>query len=588
MSFEAIITLTVVGICFAVLAFTRTSPDITLVGGVSLLLVLGVLSPEQALSGLANQGVVTVGALYIVVNGLRETGGLSWIVQHLLGKPKSLMSAQLRMMAPVALLSAFLNNTPVVAMMIPAVSEWARRLQISTSKLMIPLSYAAIAGGTCTLIGTSTNLVTNGLLLEATNHDGIGMFELAWVGVPTVIVVCLFVLLLGQRFLPERLPPMSQFDDVRQYTVEMIVQSGSPLVGQTIEQADLRGLPGLYLIEIERGGDLLPAVSPQETLRDNDRLVFAGVVDSVVDLQKIRGLVPAADQIFKLNAPRRERCLVEAVVSNTCTLVGKSIREGHFRSVYDAVVIAVSRNGEQLRQKLGDIVLRAGDTLLIEAHPSFESRQRNSRDFLLVSQLHDSAPIRHDRAIFALVILVFMVLTATFGILSMLEAALLAAGFMLLAKCTSGRVARRSVDWQVLVVIAAALGLGEAVRATGAAEAVANTLMSISTVPWIALAMIYLLTVVFTAMISNNAAAVLMFPIALSVADRVGVDFMPFVITIMVAASASYATPIGYQTNLMVYGPGGYRFIDYIRIGVPITILVGILNIVIVPLIWVF
>ncbi len=588
MSLEAIITLVVVGICFAVLAFTRTSPDITLVGGVSLLLMLGVLSPEQALGGLANQGVVTVGALYIVVNGLRETGGLGWIVQHLLGRPKSLIGAQLRMMAPVALLSAFLNNTPVVAMMIPAVSDWAHRMQISASKLMIPLSYAAIAGGTCTLIGTSTNLVINGLLLQATNHNSIGMFELAWVGVPTVIVVCLFVLLFGQRFLPERLPPMSQFDDARQYTVEMIVGAGSPLVGQTIEEADLRGLHGVYLIEIERAGDILPAVSPHERLRDNDRLVFAGIVDSVVDLQKIRGLVPATDQIFKLNAPRRDRCLVEAVVSDSCTLVGKSIREGRFRSVYDAAVIAVARNGEHLRQKLGDIVLRTGDTLLIEAHPSFAAGQRNSRDFLLVSQLHDSTPVRHDRAIIALLILVAMVLAVTFGVLSMLEASLLAAGFMLLAKCTSGRIARKSVDWQVLVVIAAALGLGEAVRATGAAEVVANTLLAMSAVPWVALAMIYLLTALFTAMISNNAAAVLMFPIALSVADRMGVDFIPFVITIMVAASASYATPIGYQTNLMVYGPGGYRFVDYVRIGVPITILVGVLSVILVPFIWAF
>ena len=588
MSLDAIITLAVVALCFGVLAFSRTSPDIVLVGGVSLLLMLGIISPDQALGGLANQGVVTVGALYIVVNGMRETGGLGWIVQHLLGRPNSLTGAQLRMMAPVALLSAFLNNTPVVAMMIPAVSDWARRMKISASKLMIPLSYAAIAGGTCTLIGTSTNLVVNGLVIDTTGQSGIGMFELAWIGVPTVILVCLFILFFGQRFLPDRLPPMSQFDDVRQYTVEMIVEAGSPLVGQTIEQADLRGLPGVFLIEIERNGDILPAVSPHERLHDNDRLVFAGVVDSVVDLQKIRGLVPATDQIFKLNAPRRDRCLIEAVVSDTCTMVGKSIREARFRSVFDAAVIAVARNGEHLRQKLGDIVLRAGDTLLIEAHPSFAVSQKNSRNFLLVSQLHDSTPIRHDRAILALLILVLMVVLATFGILSMLEASLLAAGLMLLAKCTSGRIARRAVDWQVLIVIAAALGLGEAVYATGAAEAIANSLLGISTVPWVALAIIYFLTALFTAMISNNAAAVLMFPIAISVANTMGVDFMPFVITIMVAASASYATPIGYQTNLMVYGPGGYRFADYIRIGVPITILVGALSVALVPMIWSF
>lgn len=588
MSFDIAVTLAVVAICFAVLAFTRIAADVTLVGGVTLLLLLGVISPGQALAGLANQGMVTVGALYIVVNGLRETGGLAWVVQHLLGKPVTLVGAQLRLMAPVAVLSAFLNNTPVVAMMIPAVSDWGRRMRISASKLMIPLSYAAIAGGTCTLIGTSTNLVVNGLLIEQTTHGGIGMFELAWIGVPTVLVVCVFILLFGQRFLPDRLPPMSQFADARQYTVEMIVEPVSPLVGKTIEQADLRGLPGLYLIEIERGGDILPAVSPHQHLQANDRLVFAGVVDSVVDLQKIRGLVPATDQIFKLNAPRRDRCLVEAVVSDSCALVGKSIRAGRFRNVYDAAVIAVARNGEQLRQKVGDVVLRAGDTLLIEAHPSFAQHQRNSRDFLLVSQLQDSTPIRHDRAVLALLILLAMVVSVTLGWLTMLEAALLAAGLMLLSRCTSARTARRSVDWQVLIVIAAALGLGEAVHATSAAGVVANGLLALSELPWISLAIIYLLTVVFTALISNNAAAVLMFPIALSVAERLGVDFMPFVISIMVAASASYATPIGYQTNLMVYGPGGYRFADYVRVGVPITLLVGLVTILLVPVVWPF
>jgi di/tricarboxylate transporter len=484
-------------------------------------------------------------------------------------------------------MSAILNNTPVVAIFVPAVHDWARRQRISVSKLMMPLSYAAIAGGTCTLIGTSTNLVVNGLLASETKTASLSLFEIAWVGVPIVIIVVGYVLVASPRLLPERRPAINEYVDAREYTVEMRVEPDGPLVGKTIQEAGLRQLPGLYLIEIHRGGRVITAVGPQELLHADDRLVFVGIVESVADLQRIRGLRAATTQVFKVDVPGEERCLTEAVVSNTSPLADKTVREGRFRTVYNAAIIAVSRNGERIKEKIGDIKLRAGDTLLLVSHPSFVEHQRNSRDFFLVSSLCESPPLRHERAPLAIIILTAMVTSVALGWLSMLKAAMLAAGLMILTRCTRGRLARRAVDWQVLIVIGASFGIGSALQSTGAAAAIAESMIALAgNEPHLALALVFVVTALLTAIATNNAAAVLMFPIALATSERLGLNFLPFAVTIMMAASASFATPIGYQTNLMVYGAGGYRFADYLRFGGPLTLLVGAITIALAPLVW--
>ena len=491
-------------------------------------------------------------------------------------------------MFPTMGLSALMNNTPLVAMMIPAVSDWARTNRFPVSKLMIPLSYAAILGGTCTLIGTSTNLVVQGMLFEKTGH-AIGMFDISWVGIPAAISGGLFIIVTCRWLLPDRRPALSMLDDPREYTVEMQVAPDSPLVGKTIEAAGLRHLPGVYLAEIDRDGNVMPAVSPQETLRGGDRLLFVGIVESVVDLQRIRGLVPATDQVAKLASPRPQRCLIEAVVSNSCPLVGKTMRDGRFRNVYNAVVVAVARNGERLQKKIGDIVLHPGDTLLVEAHPSFADQQRNSRDFFLVSRLEGTNPPRHDRAWIAMAILIGMVTAVTLKWLPMLQAALVAAALLMMARCLTVELARRSIDWEVLLAIAASLALGTALDVTHAADQITSRMIDwAGGSPWITLAIIYAVALIVTELITNNAAAALMFPFALTTANSLGVNYMPFMIAVMMAASAGFATPIGYQTNLMVYGPGGYRFGDYLKIGVPLDILVGVITILLAPLIWPF
>lgn len=587
MDWEAWFVLSIVLLCFGLLATNRFSPDLILMGGVTLFLVSGVISTSQALAGLSNEGMVTVAVLYIVVTGIRETGGINWIVQSVLGTPKSLAHAQLKVMVPVATFSAFLNNTPVVAVFIPAIEDWAKRYRLSVSKLMMPLSYAAIAGGTCTLIGTSTNLVINGMVVKETSLPQFGIFDLAWVGVPVTLVVFTYVLITQSWLLPERRPAICKFSDVREYTTEMLVEPGSPIVGKSIEQAGLRQLPGLYLIEIERNKKILTAVSPNEVLQDDDHLVFVGIVDSVIDLQRVAGLIPATNQVFKLESHIEQRFLTEAVISNTSPLVGKTVREGRFRSIYNAAIIAIARNGEKISQKIGDIKLRAGDTLLMVSNSAFVEQQHNSRDFYLVSGLSEVQSIRHERAPLALMILFVMVVAVALGWLSMLKAAMLAAGFMIITRCTTGRIARRAVDWQVLIVIAASFGIASALQNSGAALAIAQWLVSLAqNIPWLTLALIFASTAFLSAMATNNAAAVIMFPIALSTSDSLGLNFLPFAVTIMVAASASFATPIGYQTNLMVFGAGGYHFKDYLYFGAPLTVIVGIVNTIIVPWVW--
>jgi di/tricarboxylate transporter len=589
MSLDAWIALAVVALVIGLLAFTRLAADAVLVAGVTLLLVSGVLSPQQALAGLSNEGMATVAVLYVVAAGLRETGAVAWLVKGVLGRPGNLFTAQLRLMAPVAAASGFMNNTPVVAMFLPAVIDWARQNRLPVSKLLIPLSYASILGGTCTLIGTSTNLVVNGLLSSHAGLPGLGMFDITRVGLPAALVGIAYLVLLGRWLLPDRRPVMDPQDDPRRYTVEMLVQPASPLVDKSIEEAGLRHLPGVFLVEVERDGEVFPAIAPHFRLKAGDQLVFAGILDSVVDLQRFRGLVPATDQVFKLGVPRPERSLVEAVVSDSGPLVGKSIREGRFRNIYNAAVIAVARNGERVQKKIGDIVLRPGDTLLLEADPSFVERQRNSRDFFLVSRLENAHPLRHERALAAVVILAGMVVAVSVGWVSMLQGALVAAGLMLVTRCLTGGSARAAVDWQVLITIAASFGLGSALEKTGAAQHIAANLIALAHGnPWGTLAVVYLVTMVFTELITNNAAAVLVFPIALSTSASLGVSFMPFAIAIMMAASASFSTPIGYQCNLMVYGPGGYRFTDYFRVGIPLNLLMAVVTIAIVPVFWRF
>ncbi|QSP94463.1 SLC13 family permease [Marinobacter salinisoli] len=587
MEWDAIFTLIVLGAVLATLVFTRIAADLALMAALTVLLVFGVLPPASALSGFANPGVITIATLYIVASGLKETGAVQWIARMLLGHPKAVRGALSRMIFPTGMLSAFMNNTAVVAMFIPAIQDWARRLRIPTSKLLLPLSYAAILGGTCTLIGTSTNLVVDGMLQSRVGIH-LGLFELAWVGVPLLVVGGIFLIMLGPRLLPDRGGLNEELEAVREYGVEVEVIDSGPLVGKSIVEAGLRALTYGYLTEIERHGRLITAVEPERVLQAGDKLYFVGAPECASELRRIQGLRPASGSIHKLDIQNHQRCLVEVVLGQEFPALGKTVRDSRFRTRFNAVILSISRGGNRVEGKLGDIQFKMGDTLLLEASQEFAEQYRFRRDFLLVSELNDSTPPDFTKAPRALLILLGMVLLSAFGVLSILEASFLASGAMVASGCITASRARRSVDLPVLVVIAASFALGNAMSETGAAEAIARGLLGDGDgySPWLGLVVVYVLTAVFTEVITNNAAAVLMFPIALALSEQLGVNFLPFAVAVMFAASASFITPLGYQTNLMVYGPGRYKFSDYVRIGLPLSVVVGLTAVLLIPFVW--
>ena len=581
MSPEAWIAIAVVlGTLVALITLTLP-PYLILMGALTVLSVSGVLSSSEAFAGFGNTGLMTVAAMFIVAGGITSTGGVQWIVQNVLGRPSHIRSAIFRVFAPVAGLSGFLNNTPVVATMIPAINTWCRQIDAAPSRLMIPLSYSAILGGTLTMIGTSTNLVVNGQYQDLTGEPGFGLFAITLVGLPVAVVGGLFIIFVLPRILPDRRAPTAS-ESLREFTVEVAVDATGPLVGKTIEQAGLRNLRTLFLVEIGRQGTVLSAVAGEETLLGNDRLVFAGDPDAIKDLLAIRGIQPSVGdkQQPTILESRPERRLVEAVVSTNCDAVGRTLKDSRFRERYGAVVLAVSRNGQRIKGGLGSIRIEAGDSLLMEARPGFVSKLQNSRDFLLISDLDVDRP-RHDKAGLAWSLLIAAVLAAATGLLSILDAGLLAAAGMLVTRCMTPAQALRTIDLPILITIGASLGLGAALASSGAANAIAELVVSIAgDHPILLLVLIYVTVQMLTEMITNNGAAVIMVPIALSLTEQLSLAPAPYLFAVMMAASASFATPLGYQTNLMVYGPGQYRMTDFLKAGIPMNIIVGVTTVV--------
>ncbi len=583
------------------LALEVASADFILFLALSSFMLTGIITPTEALSGFSNKGMLTVAILFIVSYAVQNTGALEGIGNLFLNRRRkgSLSKMLLRMMVPVSALSAFLNNTPIVIMFTPMVKRWAARLNFSPSKFLIPLSYATIFGGVCTLIGTSTNLVVHGLMLD-NKMQGISMFELAQVGLPCAVIGWLYLALIGKRLLPDRKDMVEVIEEnSKEYIIEMKAKGGCELIGKTIKDAGLRNLRGLFLIEIERNGKPLGPVSGEEKISEEDILVFVGVTSAVVDLYEIKGLVPVEQERVEKDIGFMRRNLLEAVISSSSPVIGQTVKECRFREKYGAGVIAVHRNGERVKSKVGSIKLRAGDTLLLLTRSDFLRKWRNSQDFYLISNVKAVKPKRYDKAFIAMGIVALMVIAATVGRympklagsqIGMLHAAFAAAILLVATRCVSYSEARDSIRWDVIITIACAFGVSKALQKSGAASAIAGFIIDIvkDFGPIGVLAGIYLLTTVFTEIITNNAAAALIFPIAFSAAAQMGVSPKPFFIAIAIAASASFATPIGYQTNLIVQGAGGYKFRDYLKVGIPLNILFFIASTVLIPIFWKF
>ena len=565
------------------------APDIVMMAALFTLAATGILTPAETFAGFANPAVMAIGALFMVSAGLRETGALDLTLGRMMAGARQLRSGALRISAPVAALSAFLNNAPIVAMMTPVVIDWARRNSLSPSRFLIPLSYASILGSVTTIIGTSTNLTVAGLILE-TDMEPMGFFELLPAGLPICLVGLVYLILVVPRRLPDRIDPTEGLGERRrEYVTAMEVLPECPLVDRSVEEGGLRQLPGLFLVEINRRGRLITPVAPDEAIRAGDRLVFAGVVSTIMDLQRTRGLVPVSEDDESTPMKRSHR-LVEAVISQSSPLVNASVRESNFRTVYDAAVIAVHRNGERLPGKIGEIILRSGDTLLLQSSAGFLRAHHNSPDFYLVSELEGGTARRHDRAWLALATLVVMVISVTTGIFPISIAAFLAAGFLILTRCLNGAQARTSIEWSILVVIGAGLGVASAMQKTGAADVVATLLVSAAgdLGPLAALAMIYLASLVMAEMLHHNAAVAIMFPIAVATAGQVGANPRGFVMAVAIACCCAFASPVTYQTHLIVYGPGGYRFADFVRVGLPLDLICGVVALLLIPWAWPF
>lgn len=589
MTWEAWFTLLVVVVTVAVLVRDMVTPMIAILGADVALLVTGVISTEQAFAGFSNPAPITVAALFVVAAAVEKTGALQPLIAAILGNGDGGRVRLLRLLAPTAMASAVLNNTPIVAMLTPQVADWAEKRGQSASRYLMPISFATILGGVVTLIGTSTNLVVSGLMQQQ-GLEPIGMFELSRVGLPVAVFGVALVVILAPLVLPERRPARRQFEEEsREYVVHQIVEPGGPLDGRTVESAGLRHLQGVFLVEIEREEETIAPAAPTTLLRGGDRLAFVGRVDLIRDLQMMPGLTPA-EQHHAAWLDGSEHTFFEVVVSGTSPLVGSTLRELNFRSRYQAAVLAMHRAGERVQAKLGDVRVRPGDTLLLVADSSFADRWRDRSDFLLVSHLGGAPPRGGRRAWFVGLVTLLMVMLAGTGVMPIVHAAILAAIALVLGKALTATEARRAVEMDTLIVIAGAFGIGAALESSGVAALVGSAIVDgfRGAGPHVVLLAVTLATIALTELITNNAAAVLMFPIAMAAAAQIGADPRPFAIALAVAASASFLTPIGYQTNTMVYGPGGYRFGDYARLGAPLTLTVVITILLIVPVFWPF
>ncbi len=581
MTLDAVITLLVlVGI---VAARNRLAPGTAMLGATMVLVVLHVLPTSQALSGFADPGVATVGALYVIARAMQRTNALGPLLGALLQRGRSWRADLLRILVPSATLSGFVNNTPIVTMMVPPLTAWADEHRRPTSRYLLPMTYAVSLGGTLTLIGTSTNLVVSGLMVKA-GLPGLGMFELTAIGIPVAVVGVAVLIAVAPRVLGERRAAREALgDNVRDFAVTMTVVPGGPLDQQTVDAAGLRALHAVFLVEIRRAHQMIAPVTPATVLESGDQLVFVGRADDVLDLQRIRGLASSEHRHFE-SFVTGQHAFFEGVVGPGSVLAGRTLKQVGFRSRFQGAVIAIHRGGERIHAKLGTVTLRAGDTLLFVADPGF----RRS-DFLIVNRIGmHLSQWRQRRGRWVGLLFVAVVALASTGVLPLLHAAFIAAAVVVASRVLTATEAREAIDLEVIFVVAGSFAIGSAVHTSGLAANLGGALVAAAEPfgPHGALLAITLSTVALAQVLTCNAAAAVGIPLAFNVAHQLGLDPRPFAIAVAIAASSSYMTPLGYQTKIMVYGPGGYRFGDYFRLGAPLTVAVVAVTVGVVPLIW--
>ena len=581
---DAWITIVTVLSMFSILLFTKLRSDLVFLGAIAVLFVTGVLDAKEAFSGFSNTSVVIVGVLFVVVSGLTHTGVLQWIVKNLLGQPTSYGKAVVRLMVPVAALSSFLSNTTVVALFVGIVKMWSKKLNISPSKLLIPLSYASGMGGVCTLIGTPPNLIISGLYADKT---GTAMNVLAST-IPGLF--CLFIGVLSiiamRRLLPDRTAPEAAFEATSEYTVELLVPSDNPNIGKTLAEAGLNDIRGGHLIEIIHFDEMVTPFDNDEPIMGGDRLIFAGQIDEILSLKKSHGFVNADHHVFTMSEVSRNRQLRTAYVTPESSLINKTIGKSTFEKDNNMTLVAVARRGKRINMSPREVVLRAGDTLLLECPPRVNINTKE-----LSSQLHffdsEQVPNISRKTLISTTIMIAMVVLSALNVIPLLECAFIAAIAMLLFRCCNPDQAMKAINWDILMVFAGSVVLGTAIQKTGIAEQLAfGVLDTCGNNPIVVMTAICFVGTFITEFISNTAAGAMFFPIMYEAAEKLGYEPYPFLIALMVSVSSSFATPIGSPTHMLVYGPGGYRFSDFMRIGLLMNIIILAANIFIVNIVY--
>ena len=592
MTFEIALVLAILAGAVACFATERLPVDLVALLVLSALLGSGILTPEQAILGFSNAATVTVAAMFVLSAGLARTGLLSLLGQRLnvVGR-HGLRPTLIALMGLIGLVSAFINNTAAVAIFLPIILGLAREMEISPSKLLIPLSFASMFGGVCTLIGTSTNILVSSI---ATQHglSPFGMFELAPLGLVLFAVGAVYLLTAGVRLIPDRRADadLTQSYGMGDYLTEVLVLPESPAVGQPLRESPLIRDLDLDVLEIQRKGRLLPAPGAETVLAADDLLRVRGDVQKIRQAEEQEGIVLKSGLKWRdEDLGSSEAALLEAVIAPGSALDGRTLKEAGFRQIYGGTALAIRHRGELMRERLGMTRLQSGDVLLVEVRRDRVAALKRNPDFVVVSEIGLDEP-RRDKLLLAVAIVAGVVASAALDLLPIVGSAIVGSVLLVLTRCLTLDEAYQAIEWRIVFLLGGILPLGLALETTGAAGLLSSLLVDTIGLwgPWAMLSAFYLLTSLLTEAMSNNATAALLAPIAISAASSLGVDPRPFLVAVTFAASASFMTPVGYQTNTLIYGPGHYRFADFLRIGTPLNLLFWLIATLLIPRFWSF
>ena len=592
-----IILLGVIIVIALVLFITELFPiDVTALVVLGLLLIFGLVTPNESLSGFSNPAVITIGCLFIMSYALQKSHVLEYVIiniNKIIDKSQTLGMAVYLFCIGIA--SAVVNNTAIVAIFMPVTIRLADKYNISPSKVLIPLSYAAILGGTLTLVGTSTNLIVNSILVDSSGIS-LGMLEFAKFGIIKFVVGLIYIFTIGHRLLPSRVAKSSSITNysLDGYLTEFKINENSPLCGKTLLDRKINENYDVIVLDVLRGGEIITSNLRSLVLKQDDVLFVKGSFDNFQRLKEIENLSLLTDvKLTQEELEQEDHILAECLITDNSELIGQTLQEANFRRSFGSFVLAIRREGEVIRRKLAQFILKPFDTLLVYG-PQDRINQLASREGFIVLGKVNASLDSHPLWWLSIFTILFAVVMAIFKIIPIVVGVILGVIALLLARVITPNEAYSSIHWQVIIVIAAFLPMGAAMKKTGLDEIIGNSignivnLFPVDLIPYFLLAIIYLITMVLTEIASNVATAIIMTPIALTLATQFGFDPRPFIFAVCYAASASFITPIGYQTNLMVFGPGGYRYSDYIKVGLPLGIILWIISVMVIPMIWPF